>query len=94
MYELRILSGLHRGATLPLDDQPHLIGASDDADVVLVDSCISEQHATLSRTDTGWILTAGSGEIFSADSTKPRSFVDLAPGAFARLGDVWLMVVE
>ena len=28
-FELRILNGLHRGASLPLDDQPQLIGAAD-----------------------------------------------------------------
>ena len=94
MYELRILSGLHRGATLPLDDHPHLIGASDDADVVLVDGCITEQHATLTRTNSGWILTAGSGKVFAADSNFAQSLIDLEEGDFARLGDVWLMVVH
>jgi type III secretion protein D len=94
MYELRILSGLHRGAALPLDDQPHLIGASDDADVVLVDDCIKAQHATLSRTDNGWMLVRGMGALFTADSNTPQPLIDLMPGDFARLGDVWVMVVD
>ena len=94
MYELRILSGLHRGAALPLDDHPHLIGASDDADVVLVDDCIQAQHATLSRSDNGWMLVSGTGALFTADSNTPQQLIDLMSGDFARLGDVWVMVVD
>ncbi|RJF96890.1 hypothetical protein D3870_21175 [Noviherbaspirillum cavernae] len=94
MYELRILSGLHRGATLPLDDRPHVLGASDDADVVLVDPGIESQHATLSLSETGWSLAELSGSILSADSNDPQSLIDLAPGEFARVCNVWLTVVE
>ncbi|MGI4936529.1 MAG: FHA domain-containing protein, partial [Janthinobacterium lividum] len=47
MYELRILNGLHRGATLPLDEQAQTIGQSEDADVVLVDQGIADRHAVL-----------------------------------------------
>lgn len=94
MYELRVLSGLHRGATLPLDDNPHVIGASDDADVVLVDPGIEAQHATLTLTDTGWLLTALEGELRSADSNQLQAEMELRPGDFVRLGAVWLTVVE
>ena len=94
MYELRILSGLHRGATLPLDDRPHVLGASDDADVVLVDPGIEPQHATLVLSETGWSLTELSGSILSADSNDPQSLIDLAPGEFARVCNIWLTVVE
>lgn len=94
MYELRILSGLHRGATLPLEDQPHSIGASDEADVVITDDGISSNHAKLSSSESGWILTADEGHVFSEHSNKPQNVVDLAPGVFARLGHVWLTVAE
>lgn len=94
MYELRVLSGLHRGATLPLDHQSHVIGASDDADVVLVDPGIEEQHATLALTDSGWVLTALDGGLCSADSNQRQTEIELAPGEFARLGGIWLTVVE
>jgi len=94
MYELRILSGLHRGATLPLEDQSHSIGASDEADVVITDDGISSSHAKLSSSESGWILTAEEGNVFSEHSNKPQKVVDLAPGIFARLGHVWLTVAE
>ena len=94
MYELRILSGLHRGATLPLDEHPHQIGASDDADVVLVDGCIAQQHATLSRSGTGWILTAAEGTLHACDSNLSQALIDLAEGDFVRLADVWITVAR
>ncbi|HJV73235.1 MAG TPA: FHA domain-containing protein [Noviherbaspirillum sp.] len=94
MYELRILSGLHRGATLPLDDHPHVLGASDEVDVVLVDPGIEPQHATLKLSETGWSLTELSGSILRADSNDPQSLIELTPGEFARAGNVWLTVVE
>jgi type III secretion protein D len=94
MYELRVLSGLHRGATLPLDDHPHVIGASDDADVVLVDPGIEEKHASLSLTEFGWSLSALDGGLSTADSNQPQTSIELEPGEFARLGGIWLTVVE
>lgn len=92
MHELRILNGLHRGATLPLDETSHMIGASEDADVVLVDQGIEQRHATLTRTDSGWLLSAGDGSVYTADSNQPQTVVDLAAGDFARIGDIWLTV--
>ncbi len=93
MYELRILSGLHRGAMLPLDDNSLLVGASEDADVVLVDDGVKPRHAMLSRAGSGWLLTAEEGDIFGADSNLRQVAIDLAPGDFARLGEIWIAIV-
>ncbi|NRR30408.1 hypothetical protein HSX11_09415 [Oxalobacteraceae bacterium] len=94
MYELRILNGLHRGAALPLDGQPLLIGASDAADVVLVDPGIAARHATLTPADGGWLLTAHDGTLFPADSALASGVLDLAAGEHARLGPIWLTVAH
>lgn len=94
MHELRILSGLHRGATLPLDANAHAIGASEEADVVLVDSGIEQLHATLSPEGSAWLLSANEGQIFNAQSNRPQQTVELAPGGFARVGDIWLTISE
>lgn len=91
-YELRILSGLHRGATLPLAEHALTIGAGEQADVVLVDPGILEHHATLSKTEGGWLLSAAEGRLYAADGRDPQSVVDLGPGDFARLDRVWLTV--
>lgn len=94
MYELRVLSGLHRGATLPLDDHPHVIGASDNAEVVLVDPGIEERHARLQLAADGWVLSVLDGTVYDADSNRPQSELMLAPGDFARVGGVWVTVVD
>jgi type III secretion protein D len=95
MLELRILSGLHRGATLPLDDDSTLVmGADEAADVVLLDPGIEPQHATLRTTGEGWALSMLDGELLGADTNQPLESADLMPGEFARLGRVWVTVVE
>ena len=94
MHELRILSGLHRGATLPLDANAHAIGASEEADVVLVDSGIEQLHATLTSEGATWLLSANEGQIFNAESNRPQQTVELVPGGFARVGDIWLTISQ
>jgi type III secretion protein D len=93
MYELRILNGLHRGATLPLDEHTHVIGAREDADVVLLDSGVQGQHATLTLTESGWSLSSLDGDVLGAETNERRASVDLMPGEYARLGHVWVTVV-
>jgi type III secretion protein D len=90
--ELRILNGLHRGATLPLDGTTLLLGADEDADVVIVDPGIDAHHATLQQCDGNWLLTADAGQIFSADSVMPHTLLDLSIGAFFRLEETWLVI--
>jgi type III secretion protein D len=94
MLELRILNGLHRGATLPLEERPLVIGASDDADVVLVDPGIETEHATLTLTAQGWSLSTLDGAVLGADSNRPQTMLDLEAGEFARLGHVWMTVID
>jgi type III secretion protein D len=94
MYELRILNGLHRGATLPLDGQALVVGASEDADIVLVDPGIETRHASVQLTETGWSLSPLDGDVRDEDSNRPQDLLGLQPGAFARVGQVWLTVVE
>ncbi|MGZ3237868.1 MAG: FHA domain-containing protein [Burkholderiaceae bacterium] len=94
MYELRVLNGLHRGATLPLDGKPHLIGANDTSDVMLADAGIAAQHAILWTTKTGWLLSAVDGAIRDAEDNLSQSEIDLTSGEMVRVGDIWLAIVE
>lgn len=93
-YELRILSGLHRGATLPLDDQPVEIGASDEAGVVLVDPGIEALHATLAKAGDGWVLTAREGTLLSAEDNRSHQQLPLDRSGFARIGNVWVTLAK
>lgn len=95
MQELRILSGYHRGATLPLDEGATLaIGAEEDADVVLADPGIAGRHARLSCDVGAWMLEPADGEVRGQDSNIARDRVLLADGAFARVGAIWLAVCD
>ena len=67
MFELRVLDGLHQGAALPLFGDEWSIGAHADADLVLNDSGIAEQHARLRFIDSNWSVQAEAGLLRSAD---------------------------
>lgn len=67
MFELRVLDGLHQGAALPLFGDEWSIGAHADADLVLNDSGIAEQHARLRFIDSNWSVQAEAGLLRGAD---------------------------
>ena len=90
--ELRILSGLHRGAALPLDGAPLELGAGEAADVVLADHGLAQRHARLVPATTGWRLEAVDGEVHEAVTAAAQLAVDCPPGGCARLGTVWICV--
>jgi type III secretion protein D len=92
MLELRILNGLHRGATLPLDAQAVHIGAGDAADVVLADHGIADDHAQLAPNGDGWLLSGSDGAIYMASHAEAQALVELAAGDCARVGDIWLSI--
>lgn len=94
MLELRILSGLHRGATLPLDDDAVVIGSDEAADVVLLDPGIETEHASLRKTSEGWAMSPLDGEVLSSDTNEPLQSLDLRPGEFGRIGRIWVTVVD
>ncbi len=92
MLELRILNGLHRGATLPLDAQAVNIGAGEAADVVMADHGIEDDHAHLAPHGDGWLLSSSGGAVYAADHGDAQELVELQPGECARVGDIWLCI--
>lgn len=92
--ELRVLSGLHRGASLPLGGERYVIGASDDADVVLLDPGVAGRHATLRHDGERWLLAALEGNIRGAGSDEELEEHLLASGDSARIGAVWISVAN
>lgn len=54
---LRLLSGTHRGAEIPLTAGEYLIGCSEQCDIVLADDAIAPRHAKLAIGESGLILT-------------------------------------
>jgi type III secretion protein D len=85
MLELRILTGLHRGAALPLEGDAIRLGSAAENDIVLLDPGMPEIACAIFRSEeSGWrYRTSASArsdgkafDVFGAtDSTA------LAPGA-------------
>ncbi len=84
MFELRVLSGLHLGAALPLFGDSWLIGQAEEADLLLSDAGVAASHCRLQRAEAGWQLLS------LADGSTTAV---IAGEAFA-VGDAWLCVAE
>lgn len=93
MFELRVLTGLHRGAALPLSGTSWRIGADDDADLVLYDPGVSARHCLLEKQETGWLLSALDGALSDAEGHTVGQIADLTPGTPFALNHIWLCVV-
>jgi type III secretion protein D len=58
MLELRILTGLQRGAAMAVEDAQILtVGSGDNCDVLILDHGIAEQHLTLEYQEESLVLT-------------------------------------
>ncbi|MDX5626661.1 MULTISPECIES: FHA domain-containing protein [unclassified Brenneria] len=93
MFELRVLTGLHRGAALPLSGSAWRIGADDDADLTLYDPGISARHALLEKQENGWLLSALDGDLCDTEGHSVTQIPDLTPGTPFALHHIWLCVV-
>ncbi|MCH8621951.1 FHA domain-containing protein [Undibacterium sp. TS12] len=90
MLELRVYTGLHRGATIPLGDESLSLGSGEDADIVLVDPGISALHARLELQGGTWLLRSQEGKLYAEQEAQQQTEVYLEPGDFACLEDVWI----
>lgn len=98
MNELRIISGLHRGVSLPLDGDTIIVGSSLDADIVLVDPGVAKQHIKFETTKrlppNCWKV-----HILNKDTWDARGEL-VKDGSTAKLnmsfniGGVWLNIAE
>jgi type III secretion protein D len=89
MFELRVLSGLHQGAALPLIGEQWLIGADADHDLALYDPGVAALHCRLTRTEDGWRLNA-EDSLINDEEGHARTVTELAPNQTFALGNVWL----
>lgn len=92
MFELRVLDGLHQGAALPLFGEQWSIGAHADADLVLNDPGIAEQHARLRLIDSNWSVQAEAGLLQDADGQVLAQIARLALNVTFLVGSVRLCV--
>lgn len=94
MYELRVLTGLHRGAALPLVGEQWILGADEDTDLVLFDPGIKPQHCRLEWQEEGWVLTAMQGKITDAEGHRLDALPALRPNMAFSLNGIWMTIVE
>jgi type III secretion protein D len=88
--ELRMLSGLHRGAVLELDEEELLFGASDQADVLVADSGVAARHLSLRKDADGYLLVPEQGVVLTEDNSPVTEAARLAPGMRFSIGEVWI----
>lgn len=94
MYELRVLTGLHRGAALPLSGEQWWIGAAEDADLALYDPGIKDRHCQLLKTVQGWVVRALEGPLNDNEGQRCEQLDDLQPGTAFAIGHIWLSIVS
>ncbi|MCW7536979.1 hypothetical protein OOT46_03810 [Aquabacterium sp. A7-Y] len=85
-YEFRVLSGLHRGAALPLTQPLLSIGSDDAYDVVLVDAGVAARAAQVQTGPGGWRC------VFDPAQKAGTECSEHAYGEPARIGPVWVTV--
>lgn len=85
MLELRILTGLHRGAALPLEGEPIRIGSGPENDLVLADPGMPARAGVLQQSEESrWVYRAGAQVEPSASASQrgaPAPETAVAAGA-------------
>jgi type III secretion protein D len=94
MFELRVLTGLHRGAALPLSGGQWRIGSSAEAELALYDPGIEAEHCLLERQDESWSLSSRQGQLSDSEGHRVSQIVPLQPDTVFALGGVWLTLVS
>lgn len=93
MYELRVLTGLHQGAALPLCGDTWSVGAADTSDLALYDPGIAGHHCDLQLREGIWTLTQVDGPVHDHEGQKTEKEFQLTVGVPFGLSDIWLSVV-
>ena len=94
LFELRVLSGLHEGAALPLFGECWSIGADQDADLELYDPGVAARHARLHGLAGCWTVQAQEGLLQDDAGTVRAQIADLAPGRAFAIGGIRLCVAD
>jgi DNA-binding NtrC family response regulator len=91
---LHVMDGPDRGAELPVEAEPVVIGGGETCDLRLADPTVSSRHVEIALTARGFLLR----DLGSKNGTHVNGLrVDrayLAPGATVRLGGSTLEVLE
>lgn len=92
LFELRVLSGLHQGAALPLLGEQWSIGADDEADLALYDPGIAPRHAQLQVAHGQWSVQAHEGLVQDEAGAVLARITDLTLNCEFSVGGIRLCV--
>jgi len=92
--ELRVLSGLHRGAALAVADGLLTMGASPRSDVMVADPGIAPEHVQITKQDGRCTLLPVGGQVFDAYGSALHEAAEVVAGAVYRMGEVWIGFFE
>lgn len=90
MFELRVLSGLHQQAALPLVGDEWYVGAREEADLALFDPGIEAHHGALHLQAEQWRLEAHAGAFYDAEGEVLIGTI--LPEQLFRAANIWLCV--
>jgi len=94
MNELRVINGLHRGVSLPIDGDTLVVGSSLDADIALVDPGIAEQHIKVESTKKlppgCWNMTVMNNETRDEEGKKLKGVVTVKLNKRYNIGGIWI----
>lgn len=90
--EIRVMSGLHQGAAVPLCGNSIVIGSDQSCDIVLLDDSVLEEHLTIVYDgDAGWRCEFVNGAIvLGSEGERLVAPVPVDAGLRLWLGAVWL----
>ena len=90
--ELRVVSGLHRGAVMDLDGEAESlgIGTSPQADILMADAGIAALHCRLVVRGGRWFIEPVDGRVQDEAGRLLEAATAIVPGASYRLSDVWI----
>lgn len=94
MFELRVLTGRHQGAALPVIGGEWAIGSAEEADLLLSDSGVLAQHARLIFAEDRWQLHASEGQIRTAQGEMADLLDPLPADRPFALGETWLSLTS
>ncbi|MFL7961136.1 FHA domain-containing protein [Pseudomonas kielensis] len=90
MFELRVLSGLHRGAALPLVGEEWVVGAAEEADLALYDPGICARHVRLSQLHGQWTLDPLEGAVCDGQGQPWAALEPLLANVPFAVAGIWL----
>lgn len=93
MFELRVLSGRHQGAALPVTGGQWTLGSAEEADLLLSDGGVLAHHATLVFADERWLLQPVEGKIRTLQQETDHPLDPLPADRPFALGEAWLSFV-